>query len=310
MKSFKTVTRTEMSKLTCDSCGLEASADEGNEFSEFINIEHSCFNGAIHGDGSRLSIDLCQHCFAGMCGDMLTIISPVDNQPTNSPESVLEYHNIYHAITQSKQDANKLKQACDIKISARDILSAKRISTPKDLKIALKRVEQLWDAQYHSAQGSELNKLADLICAYEKKSWDSYFAQVPLADDDFMPERLNINAKISFNKMGTVTGQLSKHPINNDVDENRSCPSSVVEENTHLSRKVMSQVELNTNKTMPEIMLKTIEKLWAKYPDLRLTQLLVNVIMPSESCPEIYYIEDSKLIKLLDKFMTDNAETL
>lgn len=141
MKSFKTVTRTEMSKLTCDSCGLEASADDGNEFNEFITIEHRCGYAAILGDGNQLSIDLCQHCFAGMCGDMLTIISPVDNQPTNSPESVLEYHNIYQAITQSKQDANKLKQACDIKISARNILSAKRISTPKDLKIALKRVE-------------------------------------------------------------------------------------------------------------------------------------------------------------------------
>ena len=307
MKSFKTVTRTEMSKLTCDSCGLEASADEGNEFSEFITIEHSCFYGAIHGDGSRLLIDLCQHCFAGMCGDMLTIISPVDNQPTNSPESVLEYHNIFQAITQSKQDANKLKQACDIRISVRDILSAKRISTPKDLKIALKRVEQLWDAQYHSAQGSELHKLVDLICAYEKKSWESYFAQVPLADDDFMPERLNFNAKIPFNKMSAVTGQLSKHLIHNDIDENRSCPSSVDEENTSLRRKVMSQVELNTNKAIHEIMLKTIENVWTKYPDLRLAQLLVNVIMPSESCPEIYYIEDSKLIKLLNEFMADNA---
>ena len=80
MKKFKAVKQQEVIKLICDGCGLEARVDEGYEFSEFISIEHHCGYGAIHGDGKQLSIDLCQHCFAGMCGDILTVIDPLDNQ--------------------------------------------------------------------------------------------------------------------------------------------------------------------------------------------------------------------------------------
>lgn len=54
---------------------------------------------------------------------------------------------------------------------------------------------------------------------------------------------------------------------------------------------------------MPQVELK-IAKEWDKHSDLRLTQLLVNVIKPSESCSEIYYVEDSKLIELLNE-LTD-----
>ena len=66
----------------------------------------------------------------------------------------------------------------------------------------------------------------------------------------------------------------------------------------------MSQVEPNTNKEM----LETIEKAWAKYPDLRLAQLLVNAIKPSESCSEVYYIEDSQLINKLELFINEQSE--
>ena len=66
----------------------------------------------------------------------------------------------------------------------------------------------------------------------------------------------------------------------------------------------MSQVEPDNAKEV----LEAIEKAWAKYPDLRLTQLLVNVIKPSESCSEIYYTEDSKLINLLNELVTDETE--
>lgn len=66
----------------------------------------------------------------------------------------------------------------------------------------------------------------------------------------------------------------------------------------------MSQVEPDNAKEV----LEAIEKAWAKYPDLRLTQLLVNVIKPSESCSEIYYTEDSKLIDLLNELVTEVAE--
>jgi antitoxin component HigA of HigAB toxin-antitoxin module len=216
MKNFKAVKRQEVIKLICDGCGLEANIDEGYEFSEFITIEHRCGYGAIHGDGKLLSVDLCQQCFADMCGDTLTVIDPLDNQ---RPKETLEYNNIFQAITQSKQKANELKQQSDIRISARYILSTNRISNQEELQVALKRVEQLWDAQYRSAEGNELHKLADLICAYENKSWDSYFTQEPLADDDFMPESLNFEGKIPFQEMGAAKSKLSNIPVNKDIDD-------------------------------------------------------------------------------------------
>lgn len=67
----------------------------------------------------------------------------------------------------------------------------------------------------------------------------------------------------------------------------------------------MSQVEPNSAKEL----LETIEKVWAKYPELRLTQLLVNVIKPSESCAEIYYVEDSKLIELLSELAAEETKS-
>ena len=136
-----------------------------------------------------------------MCGDTLNIIDPLDNQPLEPPSAdTLEYSNIFQAISKSKSEYTKLKSDSDSRIIARDILPADKISTQEELQVALKSVEQLWDAQYHSAEGSELHRLADLICAYENKSWDSYFAQEPLADDDFMPEKAPLKLRCLFRK--------------------------------------------------------------------------------------------------------------
>ena len=232
MKKLTTVSHQEVYELICDGCGLAATVDKGYEFGEFINIEHLCGYGAIHGDGKQLSIDLCQHCFAGMCGDTLTIIDPVDNQSTNSSEDTFEYNNIFQAITLSKKEANELKQESDIRNAARDILSANSVSNQEELQVALKRVEQLWDAQYHCAEGNELHKLADLICAYEHKSWDSYFAQAPMVDNDFMSERLNAIEALPPEKAGEAKGMLADIPINKDIDEDDSRQSAIDEENT------------------------------------------------------------------------------
>jgi len=171
MKNYKTVIQHEASQLTCDACGLEVYADTGYEFREFITIEHQCGYGAIHGDGRLLSIDLCQQCFADMCGDTLKIIDPLDSHPLEpSSQDTQENDNIFQAISKSKSEPTKPKKASDIRIIARDILSADKISNQKELEVALKRVEQLWDAQYHSVEGNELHKLADLICTYKNKS--------------------------------------------------------------------------------------------------------------------------------------------
>ena len=46
-------------------------------------------------------------------------------------------------------------------------------------------------------------------------------------------------------------------------------------------------------------MLEVIRHAWMRYPDLRLGQLLVNAVRPSEPCPEVFYVEDSSLLQKL-----------
>tara|TARA_R110000737_G_scaffold207884_1_gene225731 strand:- start:3652 stop:3900 length:249 start_codon:yes stop_codon:yes gene_type:complete len=73
MRTFKTVTTQELTTVVCDGCGLQASTDSGYEFQEFISVSHQCGFGSIHGDGKQIDIDLCQQCFADMCGDTLRL---------------------------------------------------------------------------------------------------------------------------------------------------------------------------------------------------------------------------------------------
>ena len=40
-------------------------------------------------------------------------------------------------------------------------------------------------------------------------------------------------------------------------------------------------------------MIERLRELWHASPDLRLGQLLVNVIRPGEPCPRIFYAEDT-----------------
>lgn len=72
MKNFKNITIKEVSKLICDCCGEQAIPSD-YAFNEFISINQHCGYDSIHGDGNQLSFDLCQGCFANMCGDSLTI---------------------------------------------------------------------------------------------------------------------------------------------------------------------------------------------------------------------------------------------
>lgn len=174
MKHFEDKVIKVISKLICDGCGQEVTPDD-YEFHEFISINHRCGFTSIHGDGNEISIDLCQQCFSDMCGDSLRVIYPKKNNQ-------LEFNNIFDA--QSKEQANHLKDESDLRVAARDILSSNEITNQHQLTIALKRVEKLWDAQYHSAEGNELHQLADLICAYEGKSWDSYFNKVDAASGE------------------------------------------------------------------------------------------------------------------------------
>ena len=49
-----------------------------------------------------------------------------------------------------------------------------------------------------------------------------------------------------------------------------------------------------------ENILKRLGDLWRKYPDLRLGQLICNVIQD----PALYYVEDNELIDYLEKYYT------
>lgn len=48
-----------------------------------------------------------------------------------------------------------------------------------------------------------------------------------------------------------------------------------------------------------EPILELIRKVWSADPDLRLTQLLVNLIPITQPCPQVFYFEDTELLKRL-----------
>lgn len=59
----------------------------------------------------------------------------------------------------------------------------------------------------------------------------------------------------------------------------------------------MSQHEPNIENEL----LETLKTTWDFYPDLRFTQLIVNAINPKDPCPEIFHVEDSRLIEKLQQ---------
>ena len=289
MKTFKTVTTQALTTLVCDGCGLQASADADYEFHEFISVNQRCGYGSIHGDGKKIDIDLCQQCFSDMCGNTLRVTDDSNSiteegkiRETNS----LEYNNIFDVICQSKNKALQLKDSCDLRLAAREILSKNKIADKNELTAALKRVEQLWDSQYQSAEGKELHQLANLICAYEKKDWNSYFEEAPLADDDFMPGRLNFKSKFSCDEEHTASGMLSSIPIKDEIDDETSRDSALAD--SHLDGAKQHLIE-------------NIINVMTKYPELRLGQLLVNAMTLQQSCPELFYIEDDVLAEKLSQ---------
>ena len=54
---------------------------------------------------------------------------------------------------------------------------------------------------------------------------------------------------------------------------------------------------MRNKERIPQV-LKEIQNIWEQYPDLRLGQLILNVI----NDPAAYYIEDDVLIKTLKEF--------
>jgi hypothetical protein len=48
--------------------------------------------------------------------------------------------------------------------------------------------------------------------------------------------------------------------------------------------------------------LAAVRAAWAESPDLRLGQLIVNAVRPTNPCPEVFYTEDDALVQGLSSF--------
>ncbi len=52
--------------------------------------------------------------------------------------------------------------------------------------------------------------------------------------------------------------------------------------------------------------LEKLENYWLQNPDLRLGQIILNVIVPQSSHSEVYYLEDEKFEEKLDEYISKN----
>lgn len=52
---------------------------------------------------------------------------------------------------------------------------------------------------------------------------------------------------------------------------------------------------------MTEILMR-IQRIWEKYPDQRLLQLIINAVRPKDPCSELYALADMKLMKKLEGY--------
>lgn len=55
-----------------------------------------------------------------------------------------------------------------------------------------------------------------------------------------------------------------------------------------------------------EEMIDVIGQVWNKFPELRLTQLLLNVLPNEIQAEEIYYLENTDLMKLLKQYVENH----
>jgi hypothetical protein len=50
-------------------------------------------------------------------------------------------------------------------------------------------------------------------------------------------------------------------------------------------------------------MLELLREVWTRSPDLRLGQLIVNAVRPSDPCPEVFSIEDTVLARRFQRML-------
>lgn len=60
---LREMTIQEPASIICDRCGRRAENESDSfEFGEYLSLDHIGGYGSIVGDGTRLQLDLCQHC--------------------------------------------------------------------------------------------------------------------------------------------------------------------------------------------------------------------------------------------------------
>ncbi|HEY4262957.1 MAG TPA: hypothetical protein VGM98_22545 [Schlesneria sp.] len=57
-------------------------------------------------------------------------------------------------------------------------------------------------------------------------------------------------------------------------------------------------------------LLEAIRDLWQRQPEMRLGQLLVNVMRPSQPCPEVFHVEDDQLARKLEEYRATLPNTV
>lgn len=95
MEKFKTITKTveEVHEYICDCCGTSTLFPDGttnwNETQEMLHWRTVGGYGSIFGDGTEISLDLCQTCLKTRLGDCLQVVEP-DSCHKPKPSSLLE----------------------------------------------------------------------------------------------------------------------------------------------------------------------------------------------------------------------------
>lgn len=57
-------------------------------------------------------------------------------------------------------------------------------------------------------------------------------------------------------------------------------------------------------------MIKLLREVWSHSPDLRLTQLVINVADKQHDCGPVFYVEDTEIEKKLDAMISKRKEHL
>lgn len=76
MKKFEEITAKSVSALICDCCGRESIVGiDDYEVQEFISLDFVGGYQSIFGDGTHVSLDICQYCLKDKLGTWLKLQS-------------------------------------------------------------------------------------------------------------------------------------------------------------------------------------------------------------------------------------------